>query len=110
MRSRRGCPIRTLSAVHEQRLAGGIVLSAYLALRHLYEAESGEANASSPLFIAHGEYDMVVPFYAGSYTSELLAQREAEVEWHEYPIGHEVCDQEIAHISDWLKRVIPPLS
>jgi phospholipase/carboxylesterase len=28
------------------------------------------------------------------------------VEWHEYPMAHSVCVEEMADISSWLRRVL----
>jgi phospholipase/carboxylesterase len=32
----------------------------------------------------------------------------ARVEWHEYPIPHSVCAEEIADLSAWLRRALAP--
>ena len=53
---------------------------------------------------------MVVPYFAGLYTSELLTSNSINIDWHEYQMGHEVCNQEISDIGAWLDSVIPPLS
>ena len=53
---------------------------------------------------------MVVPYYSGLYTHELLTSHSIEVDWNEYQMGHEVSNQEILDIEEWLNSVIPPLS
>lgn len=86
----------------EEPLAGLMGLSTYL----LYSAEleSGRATAAAvvPIFIAHGVYDPVVPFAAGQYAVTSLRSLGYEVEWHEYPMPHAVCPEEVGDIGVWL--------
>lgn len=86
----------------EVPLAGLMGLSTYL----LYSAEldSGRstANASIPVFVAHGVSDPVVPFVAGQYAEASLRTLGYEVEWHEYPMPHAVCPEEVGDIGAWL--------
>jgi phospholipase/carboxylesterase len=86
----------------EMPLAGLMGLSTYI----LYSAEldSGRstANASVPLFVAHGVYDPVVPFMAGQHAAASLRALGYIVEWHEYPMPHAVCPEEVGDIGIWL--------
>ena len=66
-------------------------------------------NTNIPIFQAHGRFDMVVPYYSGLYTHELLTSKSIEINWNEYQIGHEVSPQEISDIGNWLNDIIPPL-
>jgi len=92
----------------EINLGGTIALSCYLPIRERFESEL--KNKKTPIFQAHGRFDMVVPYFAGLYTSELLTSNSINIDWHEYQMGHEVCNQEISDIGAWLDSVIPPLS
>jgi phospholipase/carboxylesterase len=97
-----------LSLRSEINLAGVIALSCYLPVRERFESEL--INKKTPIFQAHGRFDMVVPYYSGLYTHELLTSHSIEVDWNEYQMGHEVSNQEILDIEEWLNSVIPPLS
>ncbi len=88
---------------HPNRLAGVLVLSAYLPLAATLEAERGTANASIPLFMAHGLHDPVVPEALGRSSRESLQGLGYEVEWHSYPMEHSMCAEEVADINRWLR-------
>ena len=55
--------------------------------------------------MAHGSFDPVVMTQWGKDTAESLADVGYEPKWHEYPMAHAVCPQEIADISAWLKGI-----
>jgi len=65
------------------------------------------ATKGLPVFMAHGLDDAVISLDYGQNSRNRLTQFGATVEWHEYAMGHSVCDQEIADISAWLQRVLP---
>lgn len=88
------------------RLAGIIALSAYLPLTHTFTPEAQVANTSTPIFMGHGSDDPIVPIQLARTSKELLIGAGYPVEWHEYRMGHSVCDEEIAEISIWLGQVI----
>ena len=94
---------------YPQRLAGLMALSTYLPLQSAFEAEvAGSATAANqdiPLFMAHGSFDPVLPMQLGTASAELLRRSGFDVEWHEYPMAHAVCAEEIVHIHDWLLSV-----
>jgi phospholipase/carboxylesterase len=56
--------------------------------------------------MAHGTHDGVVPNELGRRSKEALVQAGYDVEWHEYPMQHSVCLEEIEHVSAWLRRVL----
>ena len=87
---------------HPARLAGIIVLSAYLPLPDRLQAEASEANRDIPIFMAHGLTDPVIPPAQGLASAEALQQAGYAVDWQEYPIPHAVCPQEIDAIGVWL--------
>ncbi len=87
-------------------IAGIMALSTYL--------PHGEATARDalehpdaphrelPIFMAHGQFDPVLPIALGRNSRELLESLGFQVEWHEYPMAHAVCPQEIGDIRHWL--------
>lgn len=91
---------------HSDQLAGIMVLSGYLPLAHEIRQEAHAANQATPIFMAHGSYDPIVPVKLARSSLQLLRDYHYSVDWHEYPMAHAVCDQELADISRWLKNIL----
>jgi phospholipase/carboxylesterase len=91
---------------YPQRLAGVMGLSTYLPLRDSLATEASVANRDLPILMCHGSRDGVVPTALGSSSCDLLRELGYPVEWHSYPMEHQVCMEEIADISAWLAKVI----
>ncbi|MDR4516803.1 MAG: alpha/beta hydrolase [Nitrosomonas sp.] len=89
----------------KNKLAGIMALSCYLPLSETLLNEVHPANASIPIFMAHGTYDAVVPVSLAITSRDKLCQANYMPDWHEYPMEHAVCAQEISDIDGWLLRV-----
>lgn len=101
-----GCAMTLMAGLrYPQRLAGLVGLSGYLPLPDTTAAERHPANAVTPVFIGHGDADGVVPMPRGQQAYAVLSRLGQPVEWHDYPIDHSVCDDEIDDIAAWLRRV-----
>ncbi len=91
------------------KLAGLMALSTYLPLRKEIDAEvvnnPDAGDTSLPVFMAHGSFDPMIPMEGGRISADVLQTLGYTVEWHEYPMAHAVCPQEIADISRWLRTV-----
>lgn len=90
----------------EQRLGGILALSAYVPLFSRLEGGGAVADPSTPVMMAHGTEDPVVPVAYGR-----LSRRRAEslgytVQWHEYPMGHAICEAEVRDAARWLKAAL----
>ena len=92
---------------HPQRLAGLIALSGYLPLIGSLAAERHEANADTPIFMAHGTADPVVVLPRAEESRAALEALGYRVQWHTYPMPHSVHPREIADISAFLQQVLP---
>ena len=102
-----GCAMTLLTGVRApRRLAGLAGLSGYLPLAATTAAEASAANRDVPIFLAHGKVDPVVAFDRGSAARDALVALGYPVQWHEYPMPHSVCEQEIADLNRWLLRVL----
>lgn len=101
--SQGGALAYTTALTHTEPLAGIIALSTYLPSVDLLERERTEANQAIPVFIAHGTEDDVVSPTLGRHAHDFLMQRAYAVEWHDYPIPHTVCLEEVQAIGVWLK-------
>jgi len=91
---------------HPERLAGVLALSTYLPLNASLEAERSEANRHVPVFMAHGQYDDVIPLRRAEQSREILERLGYEIDWQLYPMPHSVCPQEIDDIARFLLRIL----
>jgi phospholipase/carboxylesterase len=89
-----------------ERLAGIMGLSCYLLLAGQFAGERSPANQRTPVFLAHGTQDPMVPVTLGEAARRDLEAAGYEVEWHAYSMPHAVCPQEVADIAAWLRRVL----
>ena len=89
-----------------QQLAGLMALSCYLPLASSLVQERAPANAATPIFMAHGREDNVLSAALGRESRDFLVSLGYKVEWHDYPMAHTVCSQEITAIRDFLVGVL----
>jgi len=102
-----GCAI-TLGAGlrYPRRLAGLAGLSGYLPLATSTATERQGANRTTPVFLAHGQRDPVVPLARGEAARDLLAADQQPLQWHTYPMEHSVCMEELHDLQQWLLQVL----
>ncbi|GAB6048368.1 phospholipase/carboxylesterase [Methyloparacoccus murrellii] len=84
---------------HQDRLGGAIALSCYLGRT---AEEWPRAGWPIPVFLAHGREDGIVPLALGQAARNTLQRQGYAVEWHEYPMPHSVCREELEDIRAWL--------
>lgn len=80
-----------------------MALSAYMAMPD--DAENATSRRDLPIFMAHGSFDPVLRMEWGRASADKLIETGYSVDWHEYPMAHAVCPQEIADISQWLSAI-----
>ena len=90
---------------HMDELAGVMALSTYVHNPDSLVDEISFANASVPIFMAHGMSDAMIPIARAVSSRQALEQLNYQVQWHQYAMGHQVCPQEIADIAAWLNQV-----
>jgi phospholipase/carboxylesterase len=91
---------------YPERLAGIMALSTYLPLKDLLAKEKSAANADVPILLAHGQYDDMIRMDRALATRAALEAQGYPVEWHDYPMPHSVCPDEIGHIAQFLLRIL----
>ena len=91
---------------YPEKLAGIMALSTYLPLAERLADEATAENRKTPIFMAHGVQDAVVPYAMAARSRDILVEHAYDVEWHEYPMPHSVCLEEIGDIGVWLKRAL----
>jgi phospholipase/carboxylesterase len=84
-------------------LAGILALSSYLALPTVLDREASAASHETPIFMAHGSEDPVVPLALGETARDYLITSGYAVNFHRYSMPHSVCAQEIFDIRAWLR-------
>ncbi len=88
----------------ERKLAGAMALSTYLPIPA--ELESSTSSRELPVFMGHGTFDPMVMHQWGTMSRDHLMGAGFSVEWHDYPMAHAVCPQEIGDIREFLLRVL----
>ena len=102
-----GCAMALQTGLrHPETLAGLLCLSGYVPLAPQLPAERSAASLATPIFMAHGQHDNVVPFNRAELSRDLLVSLGYGVEWHQYAMQHTLCLDEVQHISAWLKKVL----
>jgi phospholipase/carboxylesterase len=91
---------------YRERLAGVMALSTYLPLAESLAQEASAQNKDVPIFFAHGMQDPVIPLPMAVTSRDTLRELGYKVDWHEYPMQHSVCMQEVADISAWLRSTL----
>ena len=66
-------------------------------------AERHAANRDVPVFLAHGSADNVIPIGLARASRAALVAMGHDVDWHEYPMPHSVCAEEIDALGRWLR-------
>ncbi|MFW0073071.1 MAG: alpha/beta hydrolase [Coxiella-like endosymbiont] len=87
---------------YSKLLKGILALSTYLPLADKLPKEANKANQDVSIFMAHGNADLVLPFMRGYQTFQRLKHLNYSIEWHTYPMGHQVSLEEIKTIRKWL--------
>lgn len=102
-----GCAMALMVGLrHAGQLAGIVGMSGYLPLADKVAAERSAAGQKTPIFLGHGTRDPVVVLSRAVASRDALKALGYEVEWHEYPMEHSVCPQEISDLEKWLQRVL----
>lgn len=91
---------------YENRLAGILALSTYLHDVSSTENELTDANLAIPVMMAHGTMDPMIPIMRAATSRENLIRLGYDVRWFDYPMGHQVCVDEIEEISRFFQEVL----
>ena len=91
---------------YPEALAGVMALSSYLPCTDSFAAEAAPANTKTPVLIAHGTQDPVVPYAMGKNSLDVLTKAGYAVDWREYPMQHSVCLEEVRDVGAWLTQIL----
>lgn len=87
---------------YAEKLAGIMALSAPLTAAGDWHAKASAANRLTPIFLAHGSSDDIVPVTVAHMARTALTAAGAVFSYHEYAMPHTVSMDEIALIRSWL--------
>ncbi|WP_462156781.1 alpha/beta hydrolase [Pseudoalteromonas sp. GB56] len=89
-----------LAPRYQHKLAGVMALSTYMSQPERLAEEAKHTDLT--IFMAHGDFDNVVPLDAGKQAYQCLLNVGMNVSWQSYSMAHQVCDQELIAIRQWL--------
>lgn len=102
-----GGAIALHTALRQPAALGGVLaLSTYLPLADSAVRDISASARQTPIFMAHGRNDPVVPYALGIASRDTLLEFGYAVEWHEYSMQHTLCGEEVRDIEAWLSRQI----
>ena len=90
----------------KHKLGGVLALSTYLPNWDHFKAQNLKHNNDIPFVIAHGSLDPVVPYQAGQHLFNTLNNEGFKVDFHTYPMQHQVCLEEIQMLSKWIFKIL----
>lgn len=91
---------------YPNKLAGVLALSTYLPLHAQFLSKAHQANAHTPILMAHGVFDEVITMEMARTSHHLLHSCQYRVSWYEYNMAHSVCVEEIMDIQHFLQQVL----
>ncbi|MCG5509797.1 alpha/beta hydrolase [Ectothiorhodospira lacustris] len=102
-----GGAVALLAGLSEGPAVDGIfALSTYMPDARQAGVGLSQRARGMPVFMGHGSADPVIPVDFGRHTSKLLDDLGAVVQWHEYPMPHSVCADEIRDLSSWFAGLL----
>jgi phospholipase/carboxylesterase len=91
---------------YPKKLAGVLALSTYLPLKATLAKQAHAANLATPIFMAHGRADDIISLDRALASRLSLEESGFNVQWHEYPMAHSVCAEEINDIRLFLTGIL----
>ena len=67
-----------------------------------------DSKKQLPVLCLHGTFDDIVLPAMGRAAHDFLSASGVNVKWLDYPMGHEVMNEEIRDIADWLEQRLNP--
>lgn len=90
---------------HPETLGGIIALSSYIPDANTLTTQYHKANSHTPVFIGHGSEDPIVDLTLGKSAQETIKNLGNPCTYHQYPMPHSVCGEEIQDISNWIGMI-----
>lgn len=87
---------------YPKTLGGLLALSTYVPVPEKLAAERSDAMRNANIFMAHGDYDPIVPLSLALESKSLLEQLGYQPQFERYPMPHSVCGEEVVAIREFL--------
>ena len=102
-----GAAISLFAGLRMERPIGGVAaLSGYIPLAgHLF-SEATPGGRRTPIFMAHGEFDSVVPPVMAARSAEVISQVDPAMIARTYPMDHELCQEEMHDLAAFLRNIV----
>lgn len=87
-----------------QYALGGVMALSTYAPTFSAEITLADTKRQLPVLCLHGTFDDIVLPAMGRAAHDYLSASGVSVQWRDYPMGHEVVNEEIRDIADWLEQ------
>lgn len=87
---------------YPKMLGGLLALSTYIPVPEKLAAERSDAMRNANIFMAHGDYDPIVPLSLALESKSLLEQLGYQPQFERYSMPHSVCGEEVVAIREFL--------
>ena len=102
-----GAAMALYSGLRYPKTLGGIgVLSGYLPQALETQSACHSENKNTSIFIAHGSEDPILPMAFGQASCKYLKLLGHPVQWHQYPMAHEISTEELKQFSEWINQCL----
>ena len=98
--SQGGAVCLELALKGDKNLGGLLALSTYLV------SDQGLQRKNLPIFMAHGEFDAVIPPSIAEQSRDAIVGAGNKLDWNLFPIDHTVSEEEIVVIARWIQSKI----
>jgi len=82
-----------------------LIMSGRLAEQAMIFVDRPDNWNDIPVFAGHGTHDNVIPIEFGRELVSFWSKLPVLLEHHEYPMGHEISQDELGHIQNWLNQL-----
>lgn len=89
-----------------KKFAAVVAMSGRAMPEMLPETENYDALKDFPIFVTHGIYDPLLTIENGRATKEILSALPVDLEYKEYPMAHEISQESLQDVSNWLRRIL----
>lgn len=104
--SQGGAMAYATALTYPEPLGGLLAMSTYLPAEPWLLKDLHPANRSLRILATHGDLDEVVGPVLGERARDSLRERGYSVEWHHYPMGHDMIQAELREAGHWLSGIL----
>lgn len=96
--------IYSLILTEPEKFAGAVTMSGRLVADYLPNRAEAERLRDFPIFVTHGIYDSVIPVESGRKAKEFLERLPVKLDYREYPVAHNISEESLADLTNWLSE------